>query len=360
MLDVKVIDCDVHPYPRSPQDLLRFAPGRWAAQLKNTRVHRADYIAPAGGRRLDAYPSGGVPGSDPELMNSQLLRDAGVDFAILVELLSAPLPDRDLNAALRHTLNAWLVHTWLEDYNSHSRFRGSISVPVDNPPMARREIAEWAAHPHMIQVLVPQAARAPYGQPQYHPIWAEAARRKLPVAIHTGYGGGTDSPTTPVGFLEHYLEFKSSTYPLSHAAHLVSLICEGVFDMFEDLTFVFLEGGFSWVGPVVWRLEQNWNYLKSEVPQMKRRPIEYLRTNIRFTTQPIEEPEHFRDLVTIFDLVDAHEVLMFATDYPHYDYDDPVRAIDRLPAAMKTRILGENARQLYGLPDRRQHSHLDD
>ncbi len=39
---------------------------------------------------------------------------------------------------------------------------------------------------------------------------------------------------------------------------------------------------------------------------------------------------------------------MFATDYPHWDYDDPNRAFQvRLPADLKRKILAENARALY-------------
>ncbi len=41
-------------------------------------------------------------------------------------------------------------------------------------------------------------------------------------------------------------------------------------------------------------------------------------------------------------------MLMFATDYPHWDYDNPDRAFQvRLSADLKRKIFSENARALY-------------
>ena len=42
--------------------------------------------------------------------------------------------------------------------------------------------------------------------------------------------------------------------------------------------------------------------------------------------------------------------IMFSTDYPHWDFDDPDRAIRvKLAPATRARILGGNAMALYGL-----------
>ena len=46
--------------------------------------------------------------------------------------------------------------------------------------------------------------------------------------------------------------------------------------------------------------------------------------------------------------VDGERTIMFSSDYPHWDFDDPHRSLPaRLPAETRRRILRENARELY-------------
>lgn len=52
-------------------------------------------------------------------------------------------------------------------------------------------------------------------------------------------------------------------------------------------------------------------------------------------------------------LLDGLEnMLMFATDYPHWDFDRPDLVSRRLPTSWREKIMSENARALYGLPAR--------
>jgi uncharacterized protein len=54
-----------------------------------------------------------------------------------------------------------------------------------------------------------------------------------------------------------------------------------------------------------------------------------------------------------FDLIKAETQLLYASDYPHQDFDLPttIADLDFLPEATRRRILGTNAAELLGLPD---------
>jgi predicted TIM-barrel fold metal-dependent hydrolase len=64
----------------------------------------------------------------------------------------------------------------------------------------------------------------------------------------------------------------------------------------------------------------------------------------------MEEPftrGHFRQLLCQLDMDDR---LMFATDYPHWDFDAPDAAFpERLPDDLERQIMADNARRLYRL-----------
>ena len=70
------------------------------------------------------------------------------------------------------------------------------------------------------------------------------------------------------------------------------------------------------------------------------------------TTQPMDEPERTADLPVLFDHMGMDDRICFATDYPHWDFDSPERAIPRvLGEDRRRRIMRDNAHALYRLGD---------
>jgi predicted TIM-barrel fold metal-dependent hydrolase len=190
---------------------------------------------------------------------------------------------------------------------------------------------------------------APYGQTQYHPILAAAERNGLAFAIHVGTeGSGTAPPPTPAGYPSTYLEWRAG-FGTALQAHLLSLLCEGVFERFPGLRVVLVEGGFLWLPPLLWRLDRNWRGLRSEVPWLRRRPSEYALEHVRLTTQPMDEPDDPEQLRQLVAMLPSDRMLLYSSDYPHWDFDSPRRALSALPAALRERIFALNARELYGL-----------
>jgi predicted TIM-barrel fold metal-dependent hydrolase len=345
-----LVDCDVHPNLARPDDLAEYIDEQFLKRFWGRPHSSVVYPPPNGGFRADAgVPGGFRPGSDPKVFEQQLLQTAGVDYAIHIPLVASQNLDPEYNAALNAAVNRWMAETWLTAYNAHGKYRGSISVPLNNPAAAVAEIERWADHPGFVQIWVPHRAPVPYGHPQYHPIWEAAAQHGLPVAIHAS-GAGQAAMSTPVGFVHYYLELHAVAEAFAYSAHLTSFICEGVFERFPQFRVVLVEGGFAWAAPLIWRLDRAFDQLQLDCPRLQKRPSEYLYGNVRFTTQPVEEPDDDQRLLRLFEMVDASRLLMFATDYPHWDYDDPKRALPKVGPEARRKITYENACELYGLP----------
>jgi predicted TIM-barrel fold metal-dependent hydrolase len=122
---------------------------------------------------------------------------------------------------------------------------------------------------------------------------------------------------------------------------------EGVFERFPNQKVAFVEMGKSWIPAMGWRLDRLRKTLRSEVPDIRRAPSEQIREHVWISTQPMEEPENHDDLRRLFEWVGWEKVL-FSTDYPHWDFDDPRYAIPfEMTAEERRMIFHDNAVNLY-------------
>jgi predicted TIM-barrel fold metal-dependent hydrolase len=63
----------------------------------------------------------------------------------------------------------------------------------------------------------------------------------------------------------------------------------------------------------------------------------------------MEEPDVPEDVLLTFEQI-GWDRLLFATDYPHWDFDDPRNALKvQLPEARRRMLFRENAARLYRL-----------
>jgi predicted TIM-barrel fold metal-dependent hydrolase len=130
-------------------------------------------------------------------------------------------------------------------------------------------------------------------------------------------------------------------------AQLASIIFNGVCEACPDLKFAFIEGGFTWVPHVMWKFDQQYKMLRHEVPWVKRLPSRIIREQVRFATQPLEELSA-KDWMQLIDQMGSDELVMFSTDYPHWDFDHPREALPAdLPEEIKRKIWSENAKKVY-------------
>ena len=350
---MQIIDCDVHIRWKSLEQIAPYFDEPWRTQLlKGRRAYGWNgYYNPLGSWRKDAIPpDGGNPGTDPHFIVEDLIERYNLAYAVLFgessHLALANLTDADWAAAVAKAYNDWIINHW---FSIDPRFVGSMFVAAQDPEYAVREIDRVGSHPQFVQIGLGTGTRAPYGQRLYHPIYEAAQRHNLAIAIHIGSeGAGTSNPPTGAGYPNHYIEWKVC-HPGIIQAHMVSMICEGVFEKFPNLKLVLVEAGISWLPGTLWRLDQNWRGLRQEVPWLKRKPSDYAVDHIRLTTQPLEEPDNPQHLRQLLEMFSADKMLMFSSDYPHWDFDNPHSVLNPLPTDLQKRIFSENARELYGL-----------
>jgi hypothetical protein len=67
-----------------------------------------------------------------------------------------------------------------------------------------------------------------------------------------------------------------------------------------------------------------------------------------YSWSPEHTDGHDELLWEMLEAAGAPDVLCFASDYPHWDFDDPAFMLKRLPEAWRERVLRENAAALYG------------
>jgi predicted TIM-barrel fold metal-dependent hydrolase len=133
---------------------------------------------------------------------------------------------------------------------------------------------------------------------------------------------------------------------------VTSLIANGTPAKFPDLEFVILESGIGWVPYLMSRLNREYSTWRSQVPLLEKMPEDYIRDQFYFGTQPLGE---FNDRSQMADMIDllGPESIMFSTDHPHYDFDNPesIRAFfSHLSEADQRAVFGENAIEVFDLP----------
>ncbi|MBV9092226.1 MAG: amidohydrolase [Mycobacteriaceae bacterium] len=340
-----VIDANVSPHFRYNAEIRRYLPPSYRLRAIPD-VEQQWYQAPGGDYRQDLYGEH-YPASDRETLCRHLFDEGGAACAILNPLTRGNIADYLLNSRICAAVNDWLVERWL-DADATGRLRGTIRVNPEDPRGAVAEIERLAAHPKMVQVGIPLQSREPYGKPVFEPIWAAAAAHNLPVAVHINGGNGVDHPPTFAGHAHTYPGY-AAFMPLNSFVHLATLIIEGVFGRHADLRFVFADGGYDILTPLMWRLDTFWVSMRDQTPWVDRYPSEYLRDHVRFCSSAFDGPTDDTHAARWLDFTDKTELLMYGSAYPHWSTTSPTAATAGLSDVQREKVLSRNARELYGV-----------
>lgn len=344
--DLLVVDVDVH-VKESPAEMAHYIDMPWRKSLE-VITNSAARLSPAFGGVIAPFPGGaGGRRVQTAAQMREELSALSIDIGVLFpeDLLTlAVLPQADYAAALARAYNAWLIDRWC------LRERGLLGCLIAAPQApedAAREIARYAKEPGIVGVYLPTAGIDPlWGDRKYEPIYQAAQDADLPLLLHTVT---IIHPVFPCQL--HQFDTQMARHAISHPfsmiANLINIVTTGVQVRYPKLRIAFTEAGVSWVPFVMWRLDKEYIERRREVPFLEHPPSHYVK-QFHFATQPVEEPEHPKDLVTLMQIADGENTTMFASDWPHHDFDHPSK-IYQLPFSPEARrkVLGENALRFF-------------
>jgi uncharacterized protein len=235
----------------------------------------------------------------------------------------------------------------------HDKFVTVLYAATTAPEKAAELIDDYGDEKIIAGVLIPGITPGAPSSDEWNPIYDAAQRKGLPICIH-GENPDTDDnqPKSylPSGFgLETFLENHILSFPVTIARQLVSIVLGGVPVRFPRLKFIFMEGGVTYIPWLMQRMDDEYVKRSFEAPLLSKLPSAYMN-EFYYTTQPIESANKF-GLKAFLNMFDYENHLVYASDYPHWDFDAPSAIYDLpfLSDAAKRKILGENAARAFRL-----------
>ena len=354
LAELFVLDADVHVH-EDPAELAEYADAPWDVGLREIATVEERYldlpgISPRAEYRVP-FPGGSnrrqIAASAAEMR--QGLDALYVDQAVLFpdHLLSlAMVRDPAFATALARAYNRWLHERWLSEERS---LRGALVIAPQNPEAGAQDISRHAGEREFACVYLPASGlKILYGHEMYDPVYQAAAEAGLPVVIHSVEAVYPAFPFQLDQFRTS-MAVHALAHPLSMVANLVSMLETAVPVRFPGLKIGFMEAGTGWIPFIANRLDKEYVERRREVPLLQERPSRTMR-RFFYGTQPIEEPERRSDVVALFELFDGENQAMFASDWPHHDFDHP-RHVFALPfsAEARRKIMGLNAARFFGI-----------
>jgi predicted TIM-barrel fold metal-dependent hydrolase len=272
-----------------------------------------------------------------------------VDYSCLFPtmLLAVGLhPSVEMEIELTWAYNRWLTEKALPE--SGGRLYSMLCLPLSDPDEAMRQIETFGDRKHVTGFLVTSARTIPVHHNSCMKVYRAIEERGLALAFHSAVNIGE-----PVfKSLNRFASVHALGFPFFNILHVTNWVTNGMGERFPKLPVIWIEGGLAWVPFLMQRLDHEYKLRVSEYPLLKKKPSDYMR-DMYFASQPMER-EDMIALECTFRMINAETQLMYASDYPHWDFDLPSTVWDLpfLSEKAKHNILGGTAARLFKLPPR--------
>jgi predicted TIM-barrel fold metal-dependent hydrolase len=265
-----------------------------------------------------------------------------IDAAVLYPTFGLFIPqvkEKDYAGALCRAYNNWIA----DQCKQSPRLRAVALLPMTAPEACAAELNRAVVQLGLVgAMLATSGLPRSFADPAYFPLYEEAQRLNVPLAIHASGGDEFGSELLPSFIATH-----TCGHPFPVLRQLTAMLFEGIPERFPRLTLGFLEIGCGWLPYWMERMDEEYEKRAREAPLLKSKPSEYLTAGrIYYSCEPDEKM-----VGMVVDMIGA-DLIMYASDYPHWDMTYPESAVliqkrQDLSEDAKRKILCDNAYRFY-------------
>ena len=361
--DILIVDVDAHHYETESQkdflpyienDVLRqlvmasLSKGRGSV-IPTTQVGFQDL-----GGRITRYPLRHSEKTDPNKnrdveLGHRWMDAMSVDYACLFPTLMLAVgthPDADIESQLCWAYNRWLAEDVIPA--SGGRFYSMLSLPISDPDQALRQVEKFGGMPGITGFMITAVRTLPVHHNSCMKVYRAIEERGLSLAFHSGINMGDPIFKS----LNRFASVHGLGFPFYAILHSTNWVTNGMGERFPKLPVIWIEGGLAWIPFLMQRLDHEFMLRRSEYPLLKKKPSDYFR-DMYYASQPMEITDD-EALQCTFRMMNAETQMLYASDYPHWDFDTPATIWDRpwLSEKAKHNILGGTAARLFKLAPR--------
>ncbi|MGZ5022811.1 MAG: amidohydrolase family protein, partial [Chthoniobacterales bacterium] len=355
--DMVIVDCDAHHYENENFDeILPFMENDVLRQLSmssRTKGGRGAFLPSSVGYqdmggRVTRYPMRGTektePGRQRDVQLGERWMDAmGVDYSCLFPtgMLNIGMhPQKEVEVELCWAYNRWLTEKVLPE--TGGRIYSMLCLPLSDPDASLRQVETFGGCKGVTGFMVTTVRNIGVHDNALMKVYRAIEERGLTLAFHSG-----PNWQEPVfKSCNRFLSVHALGFSFYNILHCTNWVINGMGERFPKLPVIWIEAGLAWIPFLMQRLDHEYMLRPSEAPLLKKKPSEYMR-DMYYSTQPIEIQD-MDAMKTTFRMMNAETQLLYASDYPHWDFDLPSTIYDLpfLSEKAKHNILGGTAARL--------------
>ncbi len=313
--------------------------GRMVRAVRNTLAAREQEKLYESAGRMVTTPAGAV---DMEDVGARLkhMDELGIDVQVLhsTMFITATAAQPETEVAVCKGYNRWMADIWRQ---GGGRLRYAALLPYLAVDEAVKEL-QWAVeHGACAAAIRPIERDRLCAEPYFYPVFEEATRLNVPMAMHLGNGNPEVHALLNTGMCGSAFSFRIPTVSSLHW-----VVWSEVASVFPNLRWGIFEAGADWVPFVLKDLQRRF-------PTQHQRHKRQLGENILKENNVWVACEACDDLAYVLKYA-GEDNLVCGTDYGHTDQASELDALRQLgnrtgvSQAVVDKILSDNPTRLFG------------